>query len=100
LCAILGILLGPYACAVTEQFSRSIRSTGVALSYNLAVMIFGGFAQFFVTLLLHMTGSLLTPAYYLLFGATLGIIGCLFFVEQPEYAPHRADGFPVGQLPR
>lgn len=87
LCAILGVLLGPYACAVTEQFARSIRSTGVAISYNLAVMVFGGFAQFFVTMLLHLTGSLLTPAYYLLFGAVLGIIGCLFFAEQPRHTP-------------
>jgi MFS family permease len=85
LCAILGVLLGPYACAVTEQFSRRIRSTGVAISYNLAVMVFGGFAQFFVTMLLHMTGSLLTPAYYLFFGAALGIIGCLFYTEQPRH---------------
>jgi MFS family permease len=94
LCGVLGILIGPYACAVTEQFSAGIRSTGVAISYNLAVMVFGGFAQFFVTMLLHLTGSLLTPAYYLLFGAALGIAGCLLFVERTEIRPAMVREIP------
>jgi MHS family proline/betaine transporter-like MFS transporter len=86
LCSILGVLLGPYASAIAEQFSVRIRSTGMAISYNIAVMVFGGFAQFLVTILLHATGSLLTPAFYLIFGAALGIVGSLLLVSQTERA--------------
>ncbi|GAB2899661.1 MFS transporter [Paralcaligenes sp. KSB-10] len=81
LCGVLGMFLGPYACAIAEQFSARVRSTGMAISYNIAVMVFGGFAQFFVTLLIHTTGSLLTPAFYLTFGAVLGIAGSFLLVE-------------------
>ncbi|WP_246794940.1 MFS transporter [Burkholderia perseverans] len=77
LCGVLGLFLGPYAAAIAEQFPARIRSTGMAISYNITVMIFGGFAQFFLTLLLHATGSPLSLAFYLLFGAALGIVGSL-----------------------
>jgi hypothetical protein len=90
LCSVLGVLLGPYAPAIAEQFSVRIRSTGLAISYNTAVMLFGGFAQFFLTILLHATGSLLTPAFYLLFGAGLGIAGSLLLVKQTEPATTEA----------
>lgn len=81
LCVVLGMHLGPYASAVAEQFTTSVRSTGMAISYNVAVVVFGGFAQFFVTWMLHVTGSPLTPAYYLLFGAALGVVGSLMLVK-------------------
>ena len=98
LCSILGVLLGPYASAIAEQFSVKIRSTGMAISYNIAVMIFGGFAQFLVTLLLHMTGSLLTPAFYLFFGAALGIVGSILLVRQGEHAAPPANAAePAGR---
>lgn len=83
LCVVLGMHLGPYASAIAEQFSTRVRSTGMAISYNLSVVIFGGFAQFIVTWLLHLTGSALTPGYYLLFGAALGVIGSLM-LERPQ----------------
>ncbi|WP_342050028.1 MULTISPECIES: MFS transporter [unclassified Cupriavidus] len=80
LCGIFGAFLGPFSSAVAEQFPRRIRSTGMAVSYNVAVMIFGGFAQFILTWLLHVTGSPMTPAFYLLFGACAGLIGSFIMV--------------------
>ncbi len=75
LCGLLGAAMGPFSAAVAEQFSAKIRSTGMAVSYNLAVMLFGGFGQFIVTWLLHATGSLMTPAVYVLGGSLLGLAG-------------------------
>lgn len=86
LCCVLGLFLGPYAAAIAEQFPARIRSTGMAISYNITVMIFGGFAQFFLTLLLHATGSPLSLAFYLLFGAALGIVGSLLLGARDESA--------------
>jgi MHS family proline/betaine transporter-like MFS transporter len=95
LCAVLGVLLGPYATAIAEQFSAKVRSTGLAISYNIAVMIFGGFAQLIVTWLLHVTGSLLTPGFYLLFGAALGILGSFLLSKSAAPPPTHISTSPA-----
>lgn len=87
LCGIFGAFLGPFSSAVAEQFPQKNRSTGMAVSYNMAVMIFGGFAQFILTWLLHVTGSPLTPAFYLLFGSCAGLIGSLIMVRAEMQRP-------------
>lgn len=73
----LGGFFGPFSTAVGEQFPTAIRSSGLAICYNLAVMIFGGFAQFIVTWLIESTGVTLAPVFYTLAGSVLGLIGCL-----------------------
>ncbi|HTJ63860.1 MAG TPA: MFS transporter, partial [Alphaproteobacteria bacterium] len=45
----LSMYTGPSASQVGEMFPPSVRSTGLSLSYNIAVPIFGGFAPYFVT---------------------------------------------------
>jgi MFS family permease len=95
LCAILGVLLGPYATTIAEQFSAKVRSTGLAISYNIAVMIFGGFAQLIVTWLLHVTGSLLTPGLYLLFGAALGVLGSSLLSKNAAPGPTHTPTSPA-----
>src|SRR5262245_667807 len=82
LCCLIGVYYGPMSTAISEQFPVLVRSTAVALSYNFAVMIFGGFAQFFVTWLIELTGSPLAPAFYLMFGTSLGLVATLFLVDR------------------
>ncbi|PWK34754.1 MFS transporter [Cupriavidus plantarum] len=94
LCGIFGAFLGPFSSAVAEQFPQRIRSTGMAVSYNVAVMIFGGFAQFILTWLLHVTGSPMTPAFYLLFGACAGLIGSLAMARKDKALPFSYAGNP------
>jgi len=86
LCGLLGIFYGPMSTAVAEQFAAQARSTGLGIAYNLAVMIFGGFAQFFVTWLIKATGSPLAPSFYVMFGAALGLIAAFFMVERARDA--------------
>jgi len=81
LCAMIGMLFGPISTALAEQFSPGVRSTGLAIAYNFAVMLFGGFAQFFVTWLIRETGSPIAPVYYVMFGAVVGLTAALFMVE-------------------
>ncbi len=81
LCSVLGIASGPFSTAVAEQFPAHLRSTGVAIAYNIAVMCFGGFAQFFVTWLIEVTGSPIAPAFYVMFGAVCGLAAALFLKE-------------------
>jgi MFS family permease len=91
LCSLVGVFFGPISTALAEQFPTGVRSTGLAIAYNFAVMLFGGFAQFIVTWLIRETGSPLAPAYYVMFGAVVGFVASLFLVER-----HRDLHLPRG----
>jgi MFS transporter, MHS family, proline/betaine transporter len=82
LCSLLGAFFGPMSTALAEQFPARTRSTSLGIAYNLAVMIFGGFAQFFVTWLIQATGSPIAPAFYVMFGAAVGLLAAFFLVER------------------
>jgi MFS family permease len=81
-CCLLGVFIGPFSTALAEQFAAQSRSTGLGIAYNLAVMIFGGFAQFFVTWLIEATGSPIAPSFYVMFGAAVGILATFFLVDR------------------
>ena len=81
LCSLLGVYYGPLSTAVAEQFEPGVRSTGLSLAYNLAVMLFGGFAQFFVTFMIDFTGDPLAAAYYVMFGCAVGLVAACFVRE-------------------
>jgi MFS family permease len=83
-CSLIGIIYGPMATALSEQFPVGVRSTCLSVGYNLPVLIFGGFAQFFVTLLIQVTGSPIAPAFYLMFGSALGLLACLSMREHMQ----------------
>jgi MFS transporter, MHS family, proline/betaine transporter len=81
-CCLLACFYGPVSTAVAEQFAVRARSTGLGIAYNVAVMIFGGFAQFFVTWLIHVTGSPLAPSFYVMFGAALGLVSAFALTDR------------------
>jgi MHS family proline/betaine transporter-like MFS transporter len=83
-CCLLGVFFGPMSTAVAEQFAARARSTGLGIAYNLAVMIFGGFAQFFVTWLIVATGSPIAPSFYVMFGAAIGVVAAFFLVDRAQ----------------
>ena len=41
LCSLLGVFFGPMSTALAEQFQAHVRSTGLGIAYNLAVIVFG-----------------------------------------------------------
>ncbi len=82
LCSAIGIGFGAIATALAEQFPVRQRSTGLALSYNLAVMLFGGFAQLIVTWLIAVTGTPLAPAFYVMFGAVVGLVAAALLADR------------------
>lgn len=81
---------GPTPIVLTEVFPVSVRSTGAAVTYNLAVLIFGGLAPFVNTWLVHVTGSNLAPIYYVQVSVAIGIAGVLVL---PSTARRRSAGF-------
>ena len=74
LMASLGLFQGSYCAFVCELFPSHVRSTGMAMGYNFAVMIFGGFAGAIATLLIKLTEDKLAVVYYGLFGCVIGLV--------------------------
>jgi len=75
---VSGLFLGVYCTTMSELFAPRIRSTGLSIANNVSVLIFGGFAQFFLTWIFKLTGSPIAPVYYVMFGIALGLVGALF----------------------
>ena len=75
----LGVTTGlycgiPYA-TMTELMPAHVRSTGVALGYNVPVALFGGSAPFIATWLIKQTGDVASPMYFFLATAAVSLLG-------------------------
>jgi hypothetical protein len=57
------------------MFPTNIHSTGMSVSYNIGVTVFGGFAPLILTWLIASIGSLLAPSYYYVLVAVVSLIG-------------------------
>ena len=64
---------GALPSLMAKVFPTSTRVTGMSLSYNIAVAVFGGFAPFFAQTLINVTGSKLAPSYYVIATALLSL---------------------------
>lgn len=78
---------GVFSTVMAELFPANVRSAGMSMAYNIAVMVFGGFAQFIVTWLIRATGSAMSPAYYVMFGVVLGVISA-FMIKERAHETH------------
>ena len=75
-----------FLVGILEALPRRIRSGGFATAFSLAVALFGGTTQLVVTWLIHVTGSAMAPAWYVI---GFGAIGQIAFMLFPETAPVR-----------
>jgi MFS transporter, MHS family, proline/betaine transporter len=73
----LAVFQGCYPAFISELLPSSIRSTGISVSYNVAVMIFGGFAPAIVQWLTMATGDPLSICYYVIFGSAVAFLTLL-----------------------
>ncbi|RZF31442.1 MFS transporter [Paraburkholderia sp. UYCP14C] len=71
----------PNIVMLPELFPRAIRATGMSIVYCLGVSIFGGFAQFFATWLIQISGSNLAPAWYLIGCSVVSLLPLPFMRE-------------------
>ncbi|KAF3999625.1 MFS transporter [Glaciimonas immobilis] len=78
---IIGILMTMYFASMpallSDIFPVQTRGTGMSLCYNIAVMIFGGFAGMTITWLIAATGNKLAVTFYVIAGAILSVIATL-----------------------
>ncbi|OAJ57938.1 hypothetical protein A6V36_19695 [Paraburkholderia ginsengiterrae] len=79
-CGLLGLAIsayqGPMPAVLSELFPSRVRTTGLALTHNLAVATFGGFAPLIITWAVSASHSRLVPAAYVATAACISII-CL-----------------------
>jgi MFS family permease len=76
--ALVGLLnaacLGPISALLAEIFPTGTRGTGLALSYNVPVTLFGGFAPFIVTAMIAATANKLAPSFYVMATSIVSIV--------------------------
>jgi hypothetical protein len=65
----------PIPTALACLFPTEVRSTGLAISYNIGAAVFGGFSPMVLTWLLHVTGNNMMPAHFCAVFFALGLIG-------------------------
>ena len=81
LSANCGLFIGSMTAALVEMFPTRSRLTGLSTSYNLASMVFGGFAPFIATGLIAATGAAISVTYYVILGAIVSLPAVLMFRE-------------------
>ena len=86
---------GSFYAGLAESLPKSIRGAGFGTVYSVSIAAFGGTTQLVVTWLIHVTGSVMAPAWYLM-GATA--IGQVAFMLIRESAPTRLAAAPAGAV--
>lgn len=71
---LLAIYWGPFSAVMADLFPVHIRSTGMAVAYNVGVLLFGGFAPMIVVWLVGVTGDPLAPSYYVMAGLAIALV--------------------------
>jgi len=68
---------GALPSLMANIFPVKTRVSGISLSYNISVPIFGGFAPFFAQSLIDMTGTKLAPSYYMMATALVSLVALI-----------------------
>jgi MHS family citrate/tricarballylate:H+ symporter-like MFS transporter len=84
LAGIANFTFGCVCATLAEGLPKPIRGSGFAVVYSVAISVFGGTTQFVVTWLIHVTGSALAPAWYLLAATAVAQVAMMMI---PESAP-------------
>jgi MHS family proline/betaine transporter-like MFS transporter len=74
---INGFIQGPTPVALVDAFPTRLRYSAIAVGYNLSMAVFGGTAPLIATYLIHETGVLTSPAWYLAAIAAISLVATL-----------------------
>lgn len=93
--ASLGFCFGPRSSFAALVFPTSIRFSAIALSYNVGNALFGGTAPLVCALLIEYTGTVLSPAVYIVATSLLSI-GCVILLGRDLASTKKTS--PSGML--
>ena len=69
-----------------ELFPTQVRYTALSVGYNIPVAIFGGFAPFIATWLIHSTDNPMSPAFYVIASSLVTLI-TMIWVKETAFEP-------------
>jgi MHS family proline/betaine transporter-like MFS transporter len=110
-CLLVGLMLlcfeGAGPATLPALFPTEIRAGALSVAFNLGVSLFGGTTPLITQALVHATGNLLVPGFYLAAAGLVGAVAVLFTPETagkplPGSAPavtDRAEGKILGARP-
>ncbi|EAA8386687.1 MFS transporter [Salmonella enterica] len=81
-CILVSLFVGVAPVALSELFPTEVRASGMSVSYNLAVTIFGGFAPAILTWLTENTGTRFAPAWYVMIASVLAMVTLIMISRQ------------------
>ena len=83
---------GSFSAGLVESLPKTIRGSGFGTVYSVSIAAFGGSTQLVATWLIHITGSPMAPAWYVIGATTIGQIALMLM---PESAPVRWKSVPA-----
>ena len=73
----ISLYSGPAPAVMVGMFRTKTRSTYMSIGYTFAATIFGGFAPFIATWLISITGSPISPTFYVMAAAAISMVAVL-----------------------
>ncbi|WP_188455733.1 MFS transporter [Virgibacillus oceani] len=82
---------GTLPSLLPSLFFTEVRYSGLSITYNISVSLFGGTAPLLVSWLISWTGSQFIPAYYIMFASLVGVVVMTVFVKETSGKPLRGS---------
>ena len=79
---IVSLYFGPVPALLVEIFPTRVRSTGMALSYNISAAVFGGTTPVVCEWMMHATGNPYTIAWYAIACCLISLTSLYFFKDR------------------
>ncbi len=76
-----GMLQAALPALMSEMFPTRIRYTGLSVSYNISLALFGGTAPLIATWLIHISDNIRMPAFYLIISTLVSLVTLIFIKE-------------------
>lgn len=86
-CILISLFVGVAPKALADLFPTDVRASGMSVSYNFAVTIFGGFAPAILTWLSDNTDTRFAPAWYVMIASVIALVTLCSMARNAAPAP-------------
>jgi MHS family proline/betaine transporter-like MFS transporter len=96
-CIMVALFVGVAPSTLGAVFPTRVRSSGMSLSYNFSVTVFGGFAPAILTWLTMRAGGTYAPAWYVMAACVVTLVSIIFLPSDKATLPSpeaKAATFP------
>ena len=90
-CMMVALFVGVAPATLAGIFPTAVRSSGMSLSYNFAVTVFGGFAPAILTWLTLRAGGGFAPAWYVMAACCVTLVSIIFLPADPAQLDLRPE---------